>query len=53
MRNRTLALVCVLAASVAHAQTPASPAGPPAAPAGPAPTGLVVGFGQFLQPDRQ
>jgi catechol 2,3-dioxygenase-like lactoylglutathione lyase family enzyme len=55
MRNRTLALVFVLAASAvgadalraqagAPAQTPATP------PAGPPPTGLVVGSGNFFSP---
>ena len=44
MRNRTLALVCVLAAASAYAQAPATP------PAGPPPTGLVVGSGNFFSP---
>jgi len=44
MRDRTLALVFVLAAVAVHAQTPAAP------PAGPPPTGLVVGSGNFFSP---
>jgi len=43
MRIRTLALVCVLAGTAAHAQSPA--AAPDAAPAG-----LVVGSGNFFSP---
>jgi catechol 2,3-dioxygenase-like lactoylglutathione lyase family enzyme len=43
MRHRTLALVFVLAGTVAHAQAPATPAGP-------APAGLVVGSGNFFSP---
>ena len=43
MRHRTQALVFVLAGALAHAQAPA-------APAGPAPTGLVVGSGNFFSP---
>jgi catechol 2,3-dioxygenase-like lactoylglutathione lyase family enzyme len=44
MRNPALVLVFVLAATAAHAQTPA------AAPPGAAPTGLVVGSGNFFSP---
>jgi catechol 2,3-dioxygenase-like lactoylglutathione lyase family enzyme len=49
MRNLTVALVCLLAATAVHAQTPA-PTGPAAAPAGPPPTGLIVGSGNFFSP---
>ena len=44
MRIRTFAIAFALAAAVAHAQTPAAP------PAGPAPTGLIVGSGNFFSP---
>jgi catechol 2,3-dioxygenase-like lactoylglutathione lyase family enzyme len=44
MRNRTFALVFVLAAATAHAQTPAT------APPAPTAAGLVVGSGNFFSP---
>src|SRR6185369_4987911 len=44
MKTLTLALGLVLSAHVASAQAP------PAAPAGPAPTGLIVGSGNFFSP---
>jgi catechol 2,3-dioxygenase-like lactoylglutathione lyase family enzyme len=44
MKQLTMATVFVLAAATAFAQAPA------AAPAGPAPTGLVVGNGNFFSP---
>lgn len=44
MRNGISALIFVMAAAAAHAQTPA------AAPAGPPPTGLIVGSGNFFSP---
>ena len=55
MRNRTLALVCVLAAAALGAEAPSAKAAayaqaPAAPPAGPPPTGLVVGSGNFFSP---
>jgi catechol 2,3-dioxygenase-like lactoylglutathione lyase family enzyme len=55
MRNWTLALVCVLAASALGAEAPSAKAAayaqaPATPPADPPPTGLVVGSGNFFSP---
>ncbi|MEP7306788.1 MAG: VOC family protein [Acidobacteriota bacterium] len=50
MRQLTMAMAMAMALVLAAASVEAQVSTPPAAPAGPAPTGLVVGSGNFFSP---